>query len=133
MQTEAVLDPKRSFLRAVDPDLAPLNNYLSGMGMPGFTGYFGMSDIGRPNVGDTVVVSSCAGAVGSIASQVAKQAGARVVGIAGGPRKCALLTEQFGLDAAIDYKAGSVKDGLREHCPDGIDVYFDNVSLSLLY
>lgn len=127
VQSEAVLDPRAAFLRPVDPDLAPLNHYMSGLGMPGFTGYFGMSDIGVPEEGETVVVSSCAGAVGSIASQVAKQAGARVIGIAGGPEKCALITTQFGLDGAIDYKADSVKNALREHCPNGIDVYFDNV------
>lgn len=127
VQSEAVLDPRIAFLRPVDPALAPLNHYMSGLGMPGFTGYFGMSDIGAPKDGETVVVSSCAGAVGSIASQVAKQAGARVIGIAGGPEKCALLIKQFGLDGAIDYKAGPVDDALRVHCPNGIDVYFDNV------
>ena len=126
VQTEAVLDTP-GYLRLVDPQLASLNHFMSGLGMPGFTGYFGMTDIGAPQAGETVVVSACAGAVGSVASQVAKLAGARVIGIAGGPEKCALLTDKFGLDGAIDYKAGPVRDGLRELCPDGIDVYFDNV------
>ena len=109
IQTEAVLDTP-GFLRIIDPGIAPLNNFMSGLGMPGFTGYFGMTDIGAPKAGETVVVSAAAGAVGSIASQMAKLAGARVIGIAGGPEKCALLSEKFGLDAAIDYKAGSIKD-----------------------
>ena len=126
VQSEAVLGPE-AFLRPVDPDVAPLNHYMSGLGMPGFTGYFGMSDLSRPREGETVVVSACAGAVGSIASQTAKIAGARVIGIAGGPAKCALLTEEFGLDGAIDYKAGPIKDSLKELCPKGVDVYFDNV------
>ncbi|MEM1113326.1 MAG: NADP-dependent oxidoreductase [Pseudomonadota bacterium] len=126
VQTEAVLDTP-GFLRSIDPELAPLGNFMSGLGMPGFTGYFGMSDIGAPQAGETVIVSAAAGAVGSIASQIAKLAGARVIGIAGGMEKCALLTDRFGLDGAIDYKAGPIKDALREHCPDGIDVYFDNV------
>lgn len=131
VQSEAVLDAN-GFLMPVDPALVPLNHYMSGLGMPGYTGYFGMTDIGAPKEGDTVLVSACSGAVGSIASQVAKQVGARVIGIAGGAEKCALLTEEFGLDGAIDYKAGPIKNALREHTPEGIDVYFDNVGGDIL-
>ncbi|WP_372750096.1 NADP-dependent oxidoreductase [Litorivivens sp.] len=131
VQSEAVL-PAEGFIRRIEPGNLPLNYFLSALGMPGFTGYFGMSDIGAPSEGDTVVVSACSGAVGSIASQIAKLAGARVIGIAGGPEKCKLLTEQFGLEGAIDYKSGSIKDCLREQCPNGIDVYFDNVGGEIL-
>ncbi len=126
VQTEAVAGPM-SLLRAVDPKAAPLSHYLSGLGWPAFTGYFGMTDIGQPQSGETVVVSGAAGAVGSIACQVAKIAGARVIGIAGGEKKCSLLTERYGVDAAIDYKRQPVAEGLQAHCPDGIDIYFDNV------
>lgn len=131
IQTEAVLGPE-SFLRMVDHKAAPLNHYMSVLGMPGFTGFFGMSDLGRPNTGDTVVVSACAGAVGSIASQVAKKSGARVIGIAGGPEKCDLLVNELGLDGAIDYKAGSIKQALKDLCPSGVDIYFDNVGGEIL-
>jgi len=130
-QSHAVVDT-RGFLRLIDPDAAPLSHYMGGLGMTGFTGYFGMTDIGRPNTGETVVVSAAAGAVGSIACQVAKISGARVVGIAGGEEKCTLLTEEFGLDAAIDYKKGPIDEALKEACPDGIDVYFDNVGGDIL-
>jgi len=125
VQTDAVLDARG--LRAVDPTLAPLSHYMSGLGMPGYTGFFGMSDLGQPAAGKTIVVSACAGAVGSIASQTAKLMGARVIGVAGGPEKCAWLADKFGLDGAIDYKAGNLDKALREMCPDGVDTYFDNV------
>ena len=125
VQTEAVLDARG--LRSVDPNIAPLSHYMSGLGMPGYTGFFGMSDLGKPEAGKTIVVSACAGAVGSIASQTAKLMGARVIGIAGGAEKCAWLTDKFGLDEAIDYKAGGLDEALRKTCPDGIDTYFDNV------
>jgi NADPH-dependent curcumin reductase CurA len=111
----------------VDPKLAPLPVYLGTLGMPGMTAYFGLLDIGRPAEGETVVVSGAAGAVGGIVGQIAKLKGARAIGIAGGAEKCRHVVEQLGFDAAIDYKAQDVAGGLREHCPDGIDVYFDNV------
>lgn len=114
-------------LRPIPTDLAPAEKFLSGLGMTGYTGYFGMSDIGRPLEGETVVVSAAAGAVGSIAAQVAKLAGARVVGIAGGARKCAWLLDELKLDAAIDYKNEDVAAGLESTCPEEIDLYFDNV------
>jgi NADPH-dependent curcumin reductase CurA len=118
-------------LTPVDPKLAPLPVMLDTLGMPGFTAYFGLLDIGKPVAGNTVVVSGAAGAVGSVVGQIAKIHGCRVVGIAGGGDKCRYLTE-LGFDAAIDYKAGDVKAALREHCPKGIDVFFDNVGGDIL-
>ena len=120
-------------LTKVDPDVAPLPVYLGALGMPGLTAYFGLLDIGAMNEGDTVVVSGAAGAVGSVAGQIAKIKGAaRAVGIAGGPEKCAWLVDELGYDAAIDYKSEDVGKALREHCPDGINVYFDNVGGQIL-
>lgn len=114
-------------LRKIDPSLAPPEKFLSGLGMTGYTGYFGMNDLGKPKTGETVVVSAASGAVGSIAAQVAKAAGARVIGIAGGPEKCAYLIDELSLDAAIDYKACDIGEALAQACPDEIDLYFDNV------
>jgi NADPH-dependent curcumin reductase CurA len=116
----------------VDPDLAPLPTYLGALGIPGMTAYFGLLEVGKPRAGDTVVVSGAAGAVGGLAGQIAKIQGARVIGIAGGPEKCRTVVEELGFDACIDYKAGDVAGGLREHCPKGIDVYFDNVGGEIL-
>jgi NADPH-dependent curcumin reductase CurA len=116
----------------VDPQLAPLPVYLGALGMPGMTAYFGLLDIGRPTEGDTVVVSGAAGAVGGIVGQIAKLKGCRVVGIAGGGEKCRYLVEELGFDGAIDYKAEDLDAALREHCPAGIDVYFDNVGGEIL-
>jgi NADPH-dependent curcumin reductase CurA len=130
MQTKGVLPGKH--LRKVDVSLAPPNHYLSWLGMTGYTGYFGMTDIGQPKPGKTVVVSAAAGAVGSIAAQVALNAGARVIGIAGGPVKCAYLTEELRLNGAIDYKSEDVEAALRRECPNGIDIYFDNVGGDIL-
>jgi NADPH-dependent curcumin reductase CurA len=130
VQSRAVV--RQGWLRPVDVDVAPPELHLSVLGMTGFTGYFGMLDIGRPEPGQTVVVSAASGAVGSVAAQIAKREGARVIGIAGGPEKCAHLTEELGLDGAIDYKAGPVADRLRSEAPDGIDVYFDNVGGEIL-
>jgi NADPH-dependent curcumin reductase CurA len=119
-------------LMKVDPRLAPLPVYLSTLGMPGLTGYFGLLDVGQPKPGDTVVVSGAAGAVGSVVGQVAKIKGARVVGIAGGADKCRYLVEELGFDAAIDYKTENVAAALAVHCPKGIDVFFDNVGGDIL-
>ncbi|MDP1630714.1 MAG: NADP-dependent oxidoreductase [Caulobacter sp.] len=105
----------------------PLTAYMSVLGATGLTAFFGMTDIGRPQPGETVVISAAAGAVGSIAGQIAKLKGARVVGIAGGPAKCAWLTGDLGFDAAIDYKNEDVGAALDRHCPRGIDVNFENV------
>ena len=116
----------------VDPKLAPLPVYLGTLGMPGMTAYFGLLDVGALKDGDTVVVSGAAGAVGTVVGQIAKIKGCRVVGIAGGADKCAWLVKDLGFDAAIDYKSEDLKKALREHCPQGIDVYFDNVGGDIL-
>ena len=101
-------------------------------GSSGATAYFGMQDIGKPQPSDTVVVSAAAGATGSLAGQIAKIAGARVVGIAGGPDKCRTVVDDFGFDACIDYRSGDLKAALKQHCPRGVDVYFDNVGGEIL-
>jgi NADPH-dependent curcumin reductase len=119
-------------LSKIDPQSAPLPLYLGALGMPGMTAYFGLLEIGKPQPGQTVVVSGAAGAVGMVVGQIARIKGCRVVGIAGGEAKCEYLTQQLGFDAAIDYKAQDVKKALREHCPKGIDVYFDNVGGEIL-
>jgi NADPH-dependent curcumin reductase len=116
----------------VDTGLAPLPVFLSTLGMPGMTAYFGLLDIGKPSPGETVVVSGAAGAVGSVVGQIAKLKGARAVGIAGGPKKCSYIVDQLGFDAAIDYKSQDVPAALAEHCPEGIDIYFDNVGGNIL-
>jgi hypothetical protein len=105
---------------------------MSVYGPTGATAYMGMVDIGRPQPGETVVVSAAAGATGSVAGQIAKIAGARVVGIAGGPEKCRAVVEDFGFDACIDYKNDDLKTALKEHCPRRVDVYFDNVGGAIL-
>lgn len=125
VQTDVTLPAKG--LRKLDPNLAPLPKYMSGLGWTGFTGYFGMTDIGQPNEGETVVVSAAAGAVGSVAAQVAKIKGAKVIGVAGGPDKCAYLLDELKLDAAIDYKNADMGEELSRVAPGGVDVYFDNV------
>ena len=130
MQRYAVTDGQG--VTKVDPALAPLPTYLGALGMPGMTAYFGLLEVGKPKVGDTVVVSGAAGAVGGLVGQIAKVKGARVIGIAGGPEKCAMVVDELGFDACIDYKAGDVAGGLREHCPKGIDVFFDNVGGEIL-
>ncbi|MES2296095.1 MAG: NADP-dependent oxidoreductase [Pseudomonadota bacterium] len=116
----------------IDPNMAPLTAWLNTLGMPGMTGYFGLLEVGQAKAGETVVVSGAAGAVGMTVGQVAKHLGCRVVGIAGGKDKCDFVVNQLGFDACIDYKNGSVKDGLKEHCPGGVDVYFDNVGGDIL-
>ena len=105
---------------------------MSVYGPTGATAYMGMMDIGRPQPGETVVVSAAAGATGSVAGQIAKIAGARVVGIAGGPEKCRAVVEDFGFDACIDYKNDDLRAALKEHCPRRVDVYFDNVGGTIL-
>ncbi|ORV18504.1 NADP-dependent oxidoreductase [Mycobacterium celatum] len=105
---------------------------MSVYGPTGATAYFGMTGIGRPQAGETVVVSAAGGATGSVAGQIAKIAGARVVGIAGGPEKCRAVVEDFGFDACIDYRAGDLAAALKQHCPRGVNVYFDNVGGPIL-
>jgi NADPH-dependent curcumin reductase CurA len=116
----------------IDPSLAPPETYLGTLGLPGMTAYFGLLDVGKLKQGDTVVVSGAAGAVGSVAGQIAKIKGARVVGIAGGEAKCRWLLDDLGFDAAIDYKSQDVRRALREAAPDAVDVYFDNVGGDIL-
>ena len=123
---------KRSGLAKIDLRLGSVTQWLNVLGMPGMTGYFGLMDIGQPKAGETVVVSGAAGAVGQTVGQVAKIKGCRVVGIAGGAAKCEWVVKELGFDACIDYKGGSVKDGLKEHCPNGVDIYFDNVGGEIL-
>src|SRR3989338_7221681 len=111
---------------------APLPLYLSALGMTGMTAYFALLDVGQPKAGETVVISGAAGAVGSIAGQIAKLKGCRVVGIAGGADKCKFLIDELGFDGAIDYKSEDVHAGLKRECPKGVDVFFDNVGGDIL-
>ena len=130
VQEFAISDGKG--VNKVDTRFVPMTTYLGTLGMPGMTAYFGLLDVGKPQAGNTVVVSGAAGAVGSVVGQIAKIKGCRTVGIAGGPDKCKLLVDEFGFDAAIDYKHEDVKAALKQHCPNGIDVYFDNVGGDVL-
>ena len=116
----------------VDTGLAPLPRWLGGLGMPGWTAYFGLLEIGQPKAGETVAVSAASGAVGSVVAQIAKLKGCRAVGIAGGAEKCRYLTDELGLDAAVDYKAGNLAADLKAACPQGIDVHFENVGGEIL-
>lgn len=125
-------DDKAAAFYKVDPSAAPLPKYLNALGMPGMTAYFGLLEVGQPKAGETVVVSGAAGAVGQTVGQVARQRGCRVVGIAGGKEKCDFVVNELGFDACIDYKTGSVKEGLKQHCPNGVDIYFDNVGGDIL-
>ena len=119
-------------LSRIDLRVGTMTQWLNVLGMPGMTGYFGLLDVGQPKPGETVVVSGAAGAVGQTVGQLAKIKGCRAVGIAGGPAKCEWVVKELGFDACIDYKAGPVKDGLKAHCPGGVDVYFDNVGGEIL-
>jgi NADPH-dependent curcumin reductase CurA len=111
----------------VDGTRVPLSYYLGCLGMPGMTAYFGLKEIGQPKAGETVVVSAASGAVGSVVGQLAKIAGCRAVGIAGGRQKCDYVVNDLGFDACVDYKAGNLYRDLKEACPKGVDVYFENV------
>lgn len=123
---EHTLVPGGRGLTIVDPDLGPISHAISVLGMPGLTAYVGAIELGRPTPGETFYVSSAAGAVGSVAGQLARLAGARVIGSAGSATKCAHVTGTLRFDACFD-RTVSIGDALDEHCPDGIDVYFDNV------
>jgi NADPH-dependent curcumin reductase len=116
----------------VDARVVPLPKYLSVLGMTGMTAYFGLLDTGQPKPGETVVVSAAAGAVGAVVGQIAKIKGCRAVGITGGAEKCRYIVQDLGFDAAIDYKSEDVKKSLRKHCPEGLNVYFDNVGGTIL-
>ena len=123
---------RKTGLVKIDLGLGSMNQWLNVLGMPGMTGYFGLMDVGQPKAGETLVVSGAAGAVGQTVGQVAKIKGCRVVGIAGGKAKCDWVVNELGFDACIDYKAGNVKAGLKEHCTQGVDIYFDNVGGDIL-
>lgn len=125
------LGAPRGFYK-IDPTLVPLPVYLSALGMTGMTAYFALLEVGTPKEGDTVVISGAAGAVGSIAGQIVKLKGCRVVGIAGGKEKCSYLIDELGFDGVIDYKNEDVLAGLKRECPKGVDVYFDNVGGDIL-
>jgi NADPH-dependent curcumin reductase CurA len=125
VQEYAIVDSKAAL--RVDTEMAPLERWIGGLGMPGITAYFGLLDIGNPKEGETLVVSAASGAVGSIVGQIGKLKGLRVVGIAGGPEKCKYIVDELGFDAAVDYKAGNLRAALKENCPNGIDIYFENV------
>jgi NADPH-dependent curcumin reductase CurA len=120
-------------LNRIDTTLAPASAYLGVLGMPGFTGWYGLKEIGRPKSGETLVVSGAAGATGSLVAQLGKAWGCRVVGSAGTDDKCAWLTKECGIDAAINYRrAGDLHEALRQACPAGVDVYFENVGGPML-
>ncbi|MET0248189.1 MAG: NADP-dependent oxidoreductase [Sphingobium sp.] len=114
-------------VRIVDPAHGPLHAHIGALGMTGFTAWLGVFMIGQPRPGETMLVSAAAGAVGSVAGQLAKAVGARVVRIAGGLEKCAAVVERFGFDACPDYRSNGLADALARECPDGVDVYFENV------
>ena len=138
VQTHWTVAPDRdphAGLAKIDLRLGTATQWLNVLGMPGMTAYFGLMDVGLPGLtkaGETLVVSGAAGAVGQTVGQLAKIKGLRVVGIAGGAAKCDWVVNELGFDACIDYKGGSVKDGLKEHCPQGVDIYFDNVGGEIL-
>jgi NADPH-dependent curcumin reductase CurA len=114
-------------LRKLDPTAAPVTTALGVLGMPGFTAYAGLLSIGRPKPGETVVVAAASGAVGSAVGQIARIKGARAVGIAGGTEKCAFVRDELGFDAVVDHSAENFAEQLKAACPDGIDIYFENV------
>ncbi|MBL4800266.1 MAG: NADP-dependent oxidoreductase [Emcibacter sp.] len=119
-------------LQKIHQPQTPHYLHLGTLGASGFAAYFGLLDVGRPVAGDVVVVSACAGGVGSLVAQIARLKGCRVIGIAGGPEKCAWIKDVIGVDEAIDYKAGDLADKLAQYCPDGINIYFDNVGGEIL-
>ncbi len=124
-QTHSVARPDT--LYRIDPDLAPPSAWLGVIGMPGFTAYVGLLEFGQPKAGETVVVSAASGAVGQVVGQIAKMKGCRVVGVAGAEDKCQHVVDQYGFDACVNYKDDDFEEQLKAACPDGIDVYFENV------
>lgn len=132
---------KHSGLARIDTRLGTVSQWLNVLGMPGMTGYFGLTEVGQPKAGETLLVSGAAGAVGQTVGQLAKIKGLRTVGIAGGPAKCEWVVKELGFDACIDYKApapagaerwDAVREGMKQHCPNGVDIYFDNVGGEIL-
>ena len=114
-------------MRTVDPSIAPVSTALGVLGMPGLTGYVGLLDLGQPKEGETVVVSAATGAVGSLVGQIAKLKGCRVVGVAGAEAKCRYAVDTLGLDACVSHREDDLAGALKDACPDGIDVYYENV------
>jgi len=125
-QTHAVSDG--AGLRKIDPSLAPISTALGVLGMPGMTAYAGLLEVGQPKAGETLVVAAASGAVGSVVGQIAKIKGLRAVGIAGGPDKCRFVTDELGFDACLDHRAPDLPGRLAAACPQGIDIYFENVA-----
>jgi NADPH-dependent curcumin reductase CurA len=133
VQEYALIDAQSTRgLTKVDPKLVPLPVYVGALGVTGLTAYFGLLEVGQAKPGDTVVVSGAAGATGMMVGQIAKIKGCRAIGIAGGPEKCGYIVKELGFDAAIDYKSENVMEALRKHCPQGVNVYFDNVGGDIL-
>ena len=126
-QTYIIASDDDTSLFKADPSVVPLQTYLGTVGMPGRTAYFGLLRVGLPKSGETIVVSAASGAVGSVVGQMGKILGSRVIGVAGGEKKCSYVKDVLGFDDCIDYKADNINENLAEACPDGIDIYFENV------
>lgn len=126
-QTHAVVGEDAPGMMRIDPSLAPPEAWLGVVGMPGRTAWVGLTDIGKPQAGETLVVSAASGAVGSVVGQMGKILGLRVIGVAGGEEKCSWCTDEAGFDACVDYKGGNLEADLAAACPDGVDIYFENV------
>ena len=126
-QTYIIASDEEPALFKADPSIVPLQTYLGTVGMPGRTAYFGLLRVGLPKSGETIVVSAASGAVGTVVGQMGKILGCRVVGVAGGEQKCCYVKDEVGFDECIDYKAGNIQENLAKACPDGIDIYFENV------
>ena len=126
-QTHIVVRDDEPTLFKADPSIVPLQTYLGTVGMPGRTAYFGLLRVGLPKSGETIVVSAASGAVGSVVGQMGKILGCRVIGVAGGEKKCSYVKDELGFDDCIDYKAEGMEEKLKEACPEGVDIYFENV------
>ena len=126
-QTHIVVSDDEPTLFKADPSIVPLQTYLGTVGMPGRTAYFGLLRVGLPKSGETIVVSAASGAVGSVVGQMGKILGCRVIGVAGGEKKCSYVRDELGFDDCIDYKAEGMEEKLKEACPEGVDIYFENV------
>ena len=126
-QTYIIASDEEPALFKADPSIVPLQTYLGTVGMPGRTAYFGLLRVGLPKSGETIVVSAASGAVGTVVGQMGKILGCRVVGVAGGEKKCSYVKDELGFDECIDYKAGNIQENLAKACPDGIVIYFENV------
>jgi len=126
-QTHIIVSDDEPTLFKADPSIVPLQTYLGTVGMPGRTAYFGLLRVGLPKSGETIVVSAASGAVGSVVGQMGKILGCRVIGVAGGEKKCSYVKDELGFDDCIDYKAEGMEEKLKEACPEGVDIYFENV------